>query len=217
MKIYNFLGLADGFAAVALVGGLSSYSMLAAGLSDGDIDFLGRGRGATAAVFALATDALEADDGGDEDCVRFGLVERLDTGKSITKSGVCFCLIAPRCSQRSRLFRKPPRCNWKATETGFGPTTPICWLPSTEALILYCDWPPFRSARLDALAVLWEDARLSQILRLLENEGISALFELSFCAEARLVFLAPFACPPLELMFRVSAVGFSCVDVAFLL
>merc|ERR1719414_1789832 len=26
----------------------------------------------------------------------------------MTRSGVCFCLIVTRCSQKSRLFRKPP-------------------------------------------------------------------------------------------------------------
>ena len=92
------------------------------------MDFLGLGSGATAAVFALGTAPTDADEGGEADCVLFGLVERLDTGKSKTKSGVCFCRIAPRCSQKSRLFLNPPRCNaadcWKATDTGFGPTPP---------------------------------------------------------------------------------------------
>ena len=108
MKLYNFLGLADGFPMLALGLSLSSESMFAAESSAGEIDFLGLGNGATAAVFALATDILDADDGGEDDWVLFGLVERLDTGKSMTKSGVCFCLIAPRCSQKSRLFRNPP-------------------------------------------------------------------------------------------------------------
>ena len=87
---------------------LSSESKFEAELSAGDIDFRGLGNGATAAVFALATDMLEAEDGGEDDCVLFGLVERLETGKSMTKSGVCFCRMAPRCSQKSRLFLNPP-------------------------------------------------------------------------------------------------------------
>lgn len=35
----------------------------------------------------------------------FGLVL---SGKSMTRSGVCFCRMVTRCSQKSRLFRKPP-------------------------------------------------------------------------------------------------------------
>jgi len=57
---------------------------------EGEIDFLGLGSGATAAVFALDTAPTDADEGGEADCVRFGLVERLDTGKSKTKSAFAF-------------------------------------------------------------------------------------------------------------------------------
>ena len=38
-----------------------------------------------------------------------GLVDKVLTGRSSTRSGVCFCLIVTRCSQKSRLERNPPR------------------------------------------------------------------------------------------------------------
>lgn len=58
----------------------------------------------------------------------------------MTKFGVCFFRIAPRCFQKSRLFKNPPLCSWSATKARLCPTPPICCKPFTDVLVLYNSW-----------------------------------------------------------------------------
>ena len=63
------------------------------------------------------------------------------TGKSRTKSGVCFCLIVTRCSQKSRLDRKPPRTafsSWTATS----PATDCADVRRSQMFRLLAKIPP---------------------------------------------------------------------------
>ena len=65
---------------------------------------LGLGVGATVAIGDVAdVDAVDAAP---------GLVDKVLTGRSRTRSGVCFCRIVTLCSQKSRFERNPPRTAW---------------------------------------------------------------------------------------------------------
>lgn len=76
-----------------------------------------------------------------------GLVDNVLTGRSSTRSGVCFCLIVTRCSQKSRLDRNPPRTALplssfpeapSSTWTGF-----CCDVRRSQRLRFLANIPPF--------------------------------------------------------------------------
>ena len=74
-----------------------------------------------------------------------GLVESVLTGKSRTKSGVCFCLIVTRCSQKSRFDLKPPRTalsSCPATSPAPSPATHCCDVRRSQMLRLFAKIPP---------------------------------------------------------------------------
>ena len=76
-----------------------------------------------------------------------GLVDNVLTGRSSTRSGVCFCLIVTRCSQKSRLERNPPRTALPLSSCPTAPSSTwtgfCCDVRRSQRLRFFAKIPPF--------------------------------------------------------------------------